>query len=402
MDYQYIAYNEGGEIVKGKLAAVSEGAAAEMLSYAGYQIVSLRPFKSFFSLDTVYAALFPPKPNEIILFYRELAMLLDSGISIVTALELLQSQSTNRTMKKVLSEVIADLRSGYQLSVALGKHPKTFSPIYHRLLGIGEQGGNLETELRQIADYMEKEVTTGKNVKNALTYPVITSAVTIMVIGVLVTFVLPAFGNLYNSLGVELPAPVRIMIDTASALQRYGLYLLAALVVVVIALRYYVKTEEGKFKFDKLLLKLPLVGRVRHLSELAKYCRSMALLFSAGLPLTEVISLVIESTRNSAIGRALNDVRQDMVKGEGLSQPMAKHSLFLPMLVQMVRVGEETGNLDVTLNAVANSYEAEAEDRTRSLISLIQPGMTIVIGLVIGFLVLSVTSGIYSMYGQGF
>ncbi len=402
MDYSYIAYTEDGEIVRGKLAAISEATATELLGYVGYKVISLSLFKPFLSLGKLYETLFPPKPNEIILFYRELATLLESGISIVAALDLLQHQITNRTLKRVLGEIIADLRSGYQLSVAFSKHPRIFPPVHHRLISIGEQGGRLESELVQVADYTEREVTTRKEIQDALTYPAITAVVTLVVIAVLVNFVLPTFGTLYTALGINLPAPVKIMITLSEAAQSYGIYLLVALVVALVIARFYLKTPNGKYKFDKLILNLPLVGRVIHLSELARYCRSMSLLFRAGLPLTGVLDLVIESTSNKAIARALTDVQQAMVKGEGLSRPMEKNRYFLPLMVQMVRVGEETGNLDATLQAVAESYEAEAKVRTRSLIALIQPTMTIVIGVMVGFIVLSLTSGIYSMYGQGF
>ena len=401
MDYSYIAYNESGEVVRGNLTAVSEVAATELLAYVGYQVVSLRPFKPFFSVDKFYETFFPPKPNEIILFYRELAMLLESGISIVAALDLLQHQATNRTLKKTMGEIIADLRSGYQLSSALSRHPRLFPPVHHQLVGIGEQGGSLESELIQVADYMEREVTTRKEIKEALTYPAITTAVTILVIVVLVNFVLPTFGSLYTSLGVNLPAPVKIMINIATTAQSYGIYLVAVLIIAIIVARYYIKTPKGKYNLDKLILNLPLIGKVIHLSELARYCRSMSLLFRAGLPLTGVLGLVIESTNNKVIANALTDVQQDMVKGEGLSRPMEKNNYFLPLMVQMVKVGEETGNLDVTLQGVARSYEAEAKERTRSLVALIQPTMTIVIGMMIAFIVLTLTSGIYSLYGQG-
>ncbi len=399
MDYSYVAYAEGGEIVRGKLAAVSEAAATELLAYVGYQVVSLMPFKPFLSLDKLYETLFPPKPNEVILFYRELATLLESGISIVAALDLLQHQTTNRTLKRVLGEVIADLRSGYQLSAAFSKHPRLFPPVHHRLVSIGEQSGSLESELIQIADYMEREVTTRKEIKGALTYPAITSVVTLLVVGVLVTFVLPTFGSLYSALGVDLPAPVQIMLNLSKTAQSYGIFLVAVLIVAIIAARYYLKTTKGKYNFDRLLLKLPLIGKIIHLSELGRYCRSMSLLFHAGLPLTGVLGLVIDGTSNKVIAQALLDVQKDMVKGEGISHPMEKNSYFLPLMVQMVKVGEETGNLDTTLQGVAQSYEAEVKERTRSLIGLIQPTMTIVIGLIVAYIVLTVTSGIYSVYG---
>ncbi|MBI4186345.1 MAG: type II secretion system F family protein [Chloroflexi bacterium] len=400
--YQYVAYNEAGGVVKGKLSAAGEDAASELLGYAGYRAISLKLVVPFFNPDKLLAALFRPKATEIILFYRELAMLLESGINIVTALELLMNQVTNRTLKRALGEAIADLHNGSQLSAALGKHTGVFSPIYCRLVGIGEQSGHLETVLRQIADYMEKEATANKNIKNALMLPVITSLATIVVVTILATFVLPAFANLYSMLGVELPTPARITIGIAGKIQKYGIYLVLALVVAVVLAFLYVRTPGGRYKWDKLLLSLPLVGRVNHLGELARCCRSLSLLFQAGLPLAEAMPLVTHGGANRALVKALMDVHQDMVKGEGLSQPMAKNRLFLPMMVQLVKVGEETGKLDVTLLAVSRGYEAEAEDRTRSIIAQIQPAMTLAMGLVIGLIAWTLTSAMYSMYGQGF
>ncbi len=402
MVFQYVAYNEKGELVKGKLPATNEEAANDLLGYAGYQAISLKPYIPFLNFEKLTAGLSKVKPSDIILIYRQLAMLLESGIDIVASLELLQEQATNRSLKRVLDDVIADLRTGNQLSRALSKHPHVFSPIYCQLIGVGEQSGDLETVLKQVADYMEKEVTTTKETKNALMYPVITSVVTVVVIIVLVTFVLPQFGTMYSSLGAEMPAPAKLLIDFSVKLKEYWVYLMLGTLAVLVLAYSYIKTPKGRAKWDRLVLRLPVLGKVCHLSELSRLCRSMSLLFRTGLPLTEILPLLIQSSRNQALSEALGGVQQDMIKGDGISQPMTKSKLFLPMMVQMVRVGEETGNLDVTLLAVARSYEAEAEDKTRSLISLIQPVMTLIIGLVIAALALSLVSAMYSIYGQGF
>jgi type IV pilus assembly protein PilC len=341
-----------------------------------------------------------PKPTEIVLFYRQLALLLESGIDIITSLELLRGQMSNRTLVTVLGEVIAEVRGGSQLSAAMEKHPKVFSTICRRSLRVGEQTGGLEVILRQVADYIEKELVATKGIKNALTYPIIAAIATIGVIGILVGFVLPAFGELYGSLGAELPLITRVLISSSESLQSYGLYLILGGLIVAGIFVMYIRTPKGKYRWDKLALSLPMVGRVNHLKELARCCRSISLLFRAGLPLTEIMSLVIDGVNNVVMVKALTDVQQDMMKGEGLAQPMDKNELFLPMMVQMVKVGEETGNLDTTLMAVAQSYEAEAQDKTESLIKLIQPTMTLLIGLVIGVIALSMLSAMYSIYGQ--
>jgi len=401
MVYQYLGYTEDNKIVKGTVSASSEEIARHILAHSGYRVVSLKLVTTFIpSREQLFPFLYRVKPEAIIMLSRQLALLLESGIDIVTSLELLQAQASNNTLKRVLGEIVSDLRSGSRLSAALDKHPKIFPPIYCRSLSVGEQTGGLEIVLRQVADYMEREVTTAKGVKNALRYPAIVSIVAVIVIGLLVTFVLPAFMELYGSLGAELPLLTRMLITAVDGLRSYGLYLVVAVAIALGLAFAYIKTPTGMYKWHRLLLRLPLLGQLIHLNELARCCRSMSLLFRAGLPLPEIMSLVIQSSNNKVVAETLSEVRQDMLKGEGLSRPMAKSKLFLPMMVQMVKVGEETGNLDATLLSVAQSFETEAEDKTQSLVGLIQPAMTLIIGLVVAFIALSLFSAMYSVYGQ--
>jgi len=397
MVYQYVAYNPNREVVKGRLSVASEEAATELLGYAGYQTISLKPYVPFISLDKLSESLYQVKPTEVILLYRQLAMLLESGTDIAASLDLLQQQATNRALKKVLSEVTSDVRSGNQLSAALDKHPKVFSPMYSRLLSVGEQSGDLESVLRQVADYVEKEAATAKETKGALMMPAITTIIAVLVIGLLIVFILPTFSKMYTQLDIELPAIAQIMVSVGEMAKSYGMYILLALLVIVGLGFVYIKTPGGRYNWDKLLLKLPLLGRVRHLSELSRCCRSMSLLFRAGMPLPEIMSLAIQSSGNKVMVQSLSDVQQDMVRGEGLSQPMAKNKLFLPMMVQMVKVGEETGSLDVTLQAVAQSYEAEADDKIHAVIRLIQPVMTLLIGGMVGLIALTMVSAMMEM-----
>jgi len=223
-----------------------------------------------------------------------------------------------------------------------------------------------------------------------------------VVVGVMVGFVLPAFAGLYDSIGAELPPITKMVMGLSDMLRANVLSIMAVLLVSGMVFLAYSRTTDGKYKIDKMMLRLPLMGKIKQLNELSRCSRSIALLFRAGLPLTEIMPLVIESANSRTMARALYDVQQDMLKGEGLAQPMAKNSLFLPMLVQMVKVGEETGSLDNSLMAVAQSYETEVEDKTRSLIGLIQPVMTLIIAMIVGVIALSLVSAMYSMYGQTF
>jgi len=401
MDYQYIGYAEDKSLVKGTVMAVSQEAAAEILSRRGYQVLSMKTVAAFMpTWDKLFPSLFQVKQTEIIMFSRQLALLLEAGTDIVTSLLLLHAQITNRTFRRVLERVIADLRAGNQLSVSLSKHPTVFPKLYCRSLTVGEQTGGLELILRQIADYMEKETTTKKGIKSALAYPMMVAIVAVIVVAVLVTFVLPSFMGLYSTMGAELPVVTRLLLSMVDLFKSSGIYLLMGLAATGLLAAVYIHTPAGKYQWDQLLLRVPLLGRVIQLSELARCCRSMSLLFRSGLPLTEIMIMVAEGSNNQVIRDSLTKVQQAMLKGEGLSQPMSKNRVFLPMMVQMVRVGEETGNLDVTLLATAQAYDAEADDKTHALVGFIQPAMTLGIGLVVAFITIALLSAMYSVFGQ--
>lgn len=402
MIYQYIACGESGDIVKGKITASSEDVIADIMSYAGYRLINLRPYVPFLSLGNLTSQLFPVKPMETVLLFRQMALLLESGINIVTSLELLQEQIANRTLKRVVAEMISDLRGGNQLSAAMSRHPDIFPTMACRTVSIGEQTGGLETMLRQVADYIEKEIITKKGIKGALMYPIIALIVTVVVVGILMFFVLPAFAKLYGDLGAKMPAITRVMMDASVYLRLYFAHIILGIFIVVGLGLIYIKTPDGKYRMDALSLRLPQLGRIKHLNELSRCCRSISLLFNAGLPLTEIMPLVIQGASNRVMAQSLYNVQVDMLKGEGLAKPMAKDKLFLPMMVQMVKVGEESGSLDTSLQAVAQNYETEAQDKTKSLIALIQPVMTIVIAGIVGLIALSMVSAMYSIYGQAF
>jgi type IV pilus assembly protein PilC len=400
MDFQYIAYTSDKKLVKGRLSANDEAAATSLLSYGGYQLVSLKTITPFLNLGSVTSHFSRVKPKEIVMFSRQLALLLESGTDIVSSLELLQSQSTNRSFKAILGQVASDIRGGSALSTALGKHPKAFPEIYHRTIAAGEQGGNMEIVLRQMADYMEKSVLTEKKVKNALKYPIGLAIVAVVVVIILVAFVMPTFIDLYGAFGVELPTPTRVLLDVSAWLLDYGLLIILAVVAVIIVGYLYKRSPAGGYQWDKLMLSLPVIGRINTLNELSRACRTMALLFKVGLPLPEIMSMVIHGSSNKVMVESLTEVQQELIRGQGLSKPMSRNKLFLPLMVQMVGVGEETGNLDSTLSTVAQSYEIESDDRTSAAVGLIQPAMIITIAVLIGFIAVSLVSAMYSIYGQ--
>jgi len=400
MDFTYTAYTEDKRLVKGKVSAVSEEAATQLLGYGGYRVVSLRSGIRLINMEKLLARFSRIKPQQIVMFSRQLALLLESGTDIATSLDLLQEQTDNQTLGKIIAEVASDVRGGSSLSAALSKHPRAFSSMYHRAIAAGEQGGKMEVVLKQMASHIEKSMTTEKQIRGALTYPFIIVLLAVVVVIILVTFVLPAFTGMYKQFGVELPLMTRILIGIADWASKYGIYLIIAILVAAFAVYFYIRTPGGKRWWDATVLKLPVLGRIAHLGELGRCCRTMALLIRIGLPLPEVMAMTIFNSNNKVVQANLTAVQQELMRGEGLSRPMAKRKLFLPLMTQMVKVGEETGNLDNTLDTVADSFEMDSADKTKSAVALIQPVMTIIIGLLVGFVVLAMVSAMYSIYGS--
>ena len=399
MEFSYVAYSKDRKLVRGRLSATNEEAAAKLLTYGGYQVLRVKPYIAFVNLGRLSVLFARVSPREVIMFSRQLALLLESGTDIVASLELLQAQVTNRTLQKAIGNIVSDIRGGSSLSVAMRKHPRIFSQIYTQAIAAGERSGNLEIVLRQMADYTERVVVTEKKIKGALTYPAVVVVVAIIVIAVMVIYVLPTFVELYSAFGAEQPLPVRIFIGVTTWFTDYGLYLIGGIVASFALVYFYTRTPGGKYRWDKISFRLPTLGRILLLSELARACRTISLLFRVGLPLPEVLAMAIQGTNNKAMAESLTGVQHELIRGEGLSKPMDKRPLFLPLMVQMTGVGEETGNLDNTLATVADSYEMEADDRTNSAVGLIQPVITVVIGIVIAFIAISMVSAIYSMYG---
>jgi len=395
MDYTYLGYTGDRQVVKGKVSAADERAAVDILSNIGYRVVSIKPA----------AVLLPSlggflkekvKSDELVTFSRQLALLLESGVGIIQALELLEAQATDKSLRKVLVEILHDLRSGKSLSMAMAQHPNVFPKLYCKMINVGEQTGALETVLRNLAGYMERQSASMAKIKQAMMYPIVVFCLAIGVAAVMITVLLPPLVDMFSKLGGTLPLPTRILLAMMGFLQNYGLFLFVGIIALLIVGFMYTRTPNGRYYRDMFFLRLPLIGRLNLLTELSRCCRSLSLLFRSGLPLPEVMKLTIEATNNRVVARALHDVEQGMLRGQGLAKPMTNKRVFLPLMVEMTRVGEETGNLDESLVVVAENYEIEADRRTQALLSMIEPAMTIMMGLGIGFLAMSVFMPIYS------
>ncbi|MFC2010747.1 type II secretion system F family protein [Chloroflexota bacterium] len=400
ISYRYEAVTAQGRLLKGTIKAIGEIEAERLLIGQGLTPVNVEAVPSMFSLEEAFPSFFTVKPQDVIVFSRQLATLLKSGISLLPALEILGRQVTSsRTFKKVLGTIVNDLRAGGAFSQAISKHPKAFSEIYCRTITVGEQTGNMGMVLNQMADYLEKQGALAKKIGGALRYPMMVMGVGLVVGILLMTVVMPQMMSMFTSMGVELPVPTRILIGISNFLTAYPLHFLIGGVVLAVAVLWLVKQPTGRRLLDRIKLVAPLIGTPTLLGELARFSRTMSVLITAGLSLQEIMELMPQSSSNKVIRDAISQVNEGLVLGEGLSEPMSRIALFPPLLIQMVAVGEESNTLDFTLGVVADFYEMTAEEKTTAMVGMITPLSTAFIGLFVGFIAISVLMPMYSLTG---
>ena len=400
LTYRYVASTRQGELVKGNIKALTEIAAERLLIDKGYipEQVELAP--SMFSLEEALPSLFKVKPRDVVVFSRQLATLLRSGISLLPALEILQGQvGSSRAFNSILGSVLNEIRAGGSFSQAISKHPKAFSEIYCRTIAVGEETGNMEAVLNRMADYLDKQSELAQRVKKALTYPMMVLGVGVVVIALLITVVMPQLLDMFAAMKVDLPLPTRILIGLTEIFTTHTLYIVIAGAFLVAVVLWLVKQPTGRRLLDRMRLHMPIIGPPALMSELGRFARSLSVLVSAGLKLQEIMELLPQSTTNKVFQDALERVHERLFLGEGLADPMSRLDIFPPLMVQMVAVGEESNSLDFTMGVVADFYETAAEEKTAAMVGMIGPFSTIGIALLVGFIAISVIMPMYTLTG---
>jgi type IV pilus assembly protein PilC len=398
--FRYVASTRQGNLVKGNIKAPSEIAAERLLIEKGYIPEHVEVAPSMFSLEEALPSFFRVKPRDVIIFSRQMATLLRSGISLLPALEILREQvAGSRAFRNILSSIVNDIRSGGSFSQAIKKQPNAFSEIYSRTIAVGEETGNLDAVLHQMADFMEKQTGMTQKIKKALSYPMMVMGVGFVVVILMITVVMPQMLGMFTAMNVELPLPTRILIALTNFVQNYNLHILIVSSVGVAVILWMVKRPSGKRILDRLRISMPIIGPPALLSELGRFARTLSVMISAGLNLQETMELLPQATTNIVFRDALNKVNERLLLGEGLSAPMTRIGLFPPLLVQMVAVGEESNTLDFTMGVVADFFETAAEEKTAAMVGMIGPISTIGIALMVGFIAMSVVMPMYALTG---
>jgi len=400
MPYRYIAYDSAGLEKKGILQVDREDTAEQILYQRGLTIAKLTEVKAGFDLVKWFPTYFGPKLRDVIVFSNQLANLIESGVALLTGLDLLAEEVTSKPLQKVLQQVVEDIRQGSSISGALAKHPLVFPPIYQSMIQVGERTGNLGGVLRQLAIHLEKESNIKSKIKGAMTYPGVVLGLAFGVILLLLNFTLPPLLALYSEFDAELPWPTRFLMGTTDFFLHYRLQLLGVLVLIIAGGVIYFRSTKGKKQLAHLALKTPVLGQINTFGNSARFSRTLATLIRAGLQLPESMELTGQTIQNIVLNHEIEILRQETLQGRGIAVPLSQSIYFPKMLAQVVRVGEETGSLDNQLITLAEYYEEEVDRALKNLTSLLEPAMMIFVGVIVAFVAISVILPMYSLLGQ--
>lgn len=400
LSYQYIAYDKQGKLVRGSVKAPNEIAAERLLVARGYSSVKLEIAQSAFSLEGALPSLFKINKRDISIFSRQLATLLKSGISLMPALEILRgNMASSRAFKKIVGTIINDLHAGDSFSQAIVRHPEAFDEVYCKTMAVSEQSGNLENVLNRLAEYHEKHGEVTKKIKGALAYPLGVLGLGVVVVIVLMVMVMPNLIDLFSSVGTELPLPTRVLINITKFVNTYKYTLLIITFLSGVLFVLAMKHPTGRRWFDRIQISVPLIGPNILMGELSRFCRTTSMLLNSGVRLQDIMEMMPQSVSNKVIRDALNQVKEGLILGYGLSGPMTKIRIFPPLLVQMVIVGEESNTLGFTMGVVADFYETTSSEKTAALVGLIGPLSTVIVASMVGFIALSIVMPIYTITG---
>ena len=401
MTYQFTVYTSDKKVVQGTIEADSESMAEEALYQSGHRrILNLKEASPDSGLAWLRQAFSRVKTQDVLDFSRQLAILTESGIPLITALKLLEEQASRTNFKEVISGLVGELRGGSSFSQALGKYPKVFPSTYCQVMKASEHAGSLEVGLRQLSGYMERQLATKKKIKRAIMYPLIVLMMGVGVIFVLTTVALPPLVDLLTSFDVELPLMTRVLIGSSAFVGTYRLYLLAGIFSLVISVAIYLRQPAGKLAKDKLMLNNPVLGSVTLEHNMAQFCRTTSMLVKAGLRLPHIMNIIAHTLGSQIICQRVTKVREMLIQGQSLSQAMTTVGLFPRVLVEMVVVAEKTGSMDSILATLSDFYEDRVTHRINTLVSAIEPTLTIMIGLMVGFIALSIITPLYSIMGS--
>ena len=391
--YSYTAFDINGKTVSGELEASSVEDATEILSKRDYipaEITEGASASKGIDLESIQIGLSRVSEPDLILFTKQFRTMLVAGVPILSLLQTMEQQTNNLRLKKVIGTIANDVHEGASLYEAFSKHPKVFSPLYCSMLEAGESSGALPDVLERIIYIIDHEYKVKTEVRSALLYPVIVVIFLGIAFFVLLTFVIPKFVKIFLKAGVDLPLPTRICMGMYQFLANYWYILLGAVALLVVFLIFYFKTEQGKFVRDSTLLRIPIFGPLFIKSVMSRFASIFAILQASGVGVLESMNILQNIVGNAAVSRTFADVKKKLEGGRGIAGPLRSAQYFSPMVINMVAIGEESGNLDLMLTEISSHYDYEVEYTTKNLSSMLGPFLIVCLAAMVGFFALAI------------
>lgn len=394
--YIYTAKNQPQSLVEGQIEAESVQEAIDKLTRLGYFPVSVQPQELYFEKRNIFSPRKVPK-KDVVLLTRQLSSLMDSGVNILNGLGIVQRQLPNKYLKSAIDGIITRIKDGKSFSESLSAYPSLFSGLYVSLVRSGEAGGTIEQTLKRLADFLEKEEEFRNSLRQALVYPAFIMAVSILTVGVLLGFVIPRLSGMFADMGQALPMPTQILIAVSGFVRAYWWMMLAAAVAAFFAAQKVYKRPQARLRIDRFKLRLGLFGKVVLETQISRLSRTLSLLLSGGIAVVEAIDISTSVLTNQALALEVRAFKDQVSKGSSLSSCLKTSKLFPSYVANIVAVGEETGSIEKSLLRVAEDYEKEADGIVKTSTRLLEPVIILVMGLVVGFIVLSMLLPIFQI-----
>ncbi len=397
--FVYTARDISGRVITGAIEGDSEQAVVGRLKENGYFITSLRRQMRRIKVEDLLHRLGGVRLKDLAVFTRQMATMINAGLTITMCLSILEAQSANKRLVEVITLLRQDVEGGLPLSDALAKHPDEFSSLYVNMVRAGETGGVLDEVLTRLAALLEKELALRQKVRAAMVYPTVIASAAILIVSFIVFFILPKFAALFLDLDIPLPGPTRFLIWVTQTLHRFWYIFLLGFVSGIFGLRSYIQTAKGRAWFDRFKLRMPLFGPINRNVVMTRFSRTLGTLTNSGVPILQALDVVAKAVDNVVISQAVSAVRASIREGETIAGPLQASGMFPPMVVQMVSVGERTGALDTMLAKVADFYDTEVEYAVAGLTSILEPVLIMVLGGVVGFIVIAFYLPLFNLVG---
>jgi len=395
--FNYRARDNTGKLVRGILEAISQEDVAEKLQRMGYAPVKITEVFAGLKLEQLGWNFRRIKTQDVVMFNVQLANMLNAGLSVISSLDTLQKQNENKRLSEVIGRVSRSVEAGESFSQALAKHPRVFPNLLVSMVKAAEAGGDLGGVLNRYAEFAETQADLQRKIKEALYYPIILIVAATGVIVFIATVLIPKFVEIFNRAGISLPLPTIILYGIGTAIRRFWYVIILSGVIIVLGLKRYIKTETGKFRFDKICLKLPILGPVVRKICISRFARTLSTLVGSGVPILESLDIVSDVVNNQVLGRVIRQMRQSVEKGESLAESLKVSEEFPLDTVQMISVGEESGNLAKMLNKISDFYDRATGYSIKKMVASLEPILLVVMGAIVAFTMASMLLPMFNM-----